>query len=168
MDSVESFEVQIATVYYIERTWLDNKQVQDVDVVYFSFGNMDEFRDAAAQIQKGMKFDGSLGLAEFCPGKEFQTQVYGGGVESVGRLLQLDSEIFVCIKRSGYPNQYLSEIRVNTPISGFVGSGQGASGNPASNTHMVKSWLHCSQAGFDIAQAFAIGKLGKSHSQKLV
>jgi len=51
MDSVESFEVQIATVYYIERTWLDNKQVQDVDVVYFSFGNIYEFLDTDMQIQ---------------------------------------------------------------------------------------------------------------------
>ena len=87
MDGIESLEVQIATVHYIKGTGFCDEQIQNIDIVYPSLGNMDEFWYTAAQIQKGMKFDGCLGFAELCPGKELQTQVYGGGVESVGRLL---------------------------------------------------------------------------------
>ena len=120
------------------RTWLYNKQVQDVDVVYFSFGNMDEFRDAAAQIQQGMKFDGSLVFPKPRPWKERETQVYGCGIEGIDCLLQLNPKVFVAIERSGDTNQYPGEVGVDTPISVFVGMGQGTSGDFASNTHVIK------------------------------
>ena len=165
---MEPFEVQIAAVHHIEGARFCDEQIQNIDIVYPSFGNMDEFRDAAAQIQKGMKFDCSLLFPKPCPGKELQTQVYGGGVESIGCLLQLDPKVVVEIEIASDTNQHLRKIRVNAPIPVFVGSGQGASGNPAPNTHMVKPWFHCPKTGFDIAQTFSIGKLRKGHTQKLV
>lgn len=61
MNDVESFEVQISSIHNIEGTWFDNEQVQDIDVVYSSFGNVDELRDIAAQVQQGMQLDCSLG-----------------------------------------------------------------------------------------------------------
>ena len=87
MNGVESFEIQIAAVHHIEGARFCNEQVQNLDIVNSSFGNMDEFRDTAPQIQQGMEFDCSFGFAKPCPGKERQTQVYGGGIEGVGGLL---------------------------------------------------------------------------------
>jgi len=137
MDGIEPLEVQIPAVHYIERTRFRNEQVQDVDIMCSSFGNVDKFRDTAAQIQKSMKLDGSLVVAEPRPGKELQTQVDGGRIECIGRLLQLNTKVVVEIKRSGYLNQYLGKISVNAPISGFVGIGQGAARYVAPDTHVV-------------------------------
>jgi len=121
----------------VKGTGFCDEQIQNIDIVYPSLGNMDEFRDAAAQIQKGMKFDCSLVLPEFCPGKQFQTQVYGGGIEGIGCLLQLDPKVVVEIERSGNTNQHLGEIGINAPISGFVGVGQGAARYVAPDTHVI-------------------------------
>lgn len=72
--------------------------------------NVDEFRDTASQIQQGMKFNCGFGFPEPCPGKEFQTKVYGGRIEGISRLFQLNTEIVVEIERPCYRNQYLGEV----------------------------------------------------------
>jgi hypothetical protein len=125
---------------------------------------MDEFRDTATQIQQGVKFDGGLGFAKPCPGEEFHTNVYGGRIEGIGRLLQLHPEIVVDIERAGYPYQHVGEVRADTPIPGFVGIGERTAGYVAPDTHMIEPWFHRPQARFDIAQTFPIGQLSKGHT----
>ena len=104
MNGIEPCEVQVTAVHYVKGTRFYQEQVQDVDVVYPAFGDMDEFRYTAVQIQKSVEFYGSLGFAELRPRKEFQAQLYGGGIENIGRFFQLHAEIVVDIKKSGYPN----------------------------------------------------------------
>ena len=41
-------------------------------------------------------------------------------------------------------------------------------GNPAPDAHMIEFRTLCTQAGFDVAQAFPIGQLTKGHTQVLV
>jgi len=105
MNGIESFEVQITTVHHIETARFCDEQVQNLDIVDSSFGNVDKFRDTAAQIQKGMEFDCSFGFAEPRPGKEFQTQVYSGGIEGVGGLLSnWNTKVVVEIEIAGDTN----------------------------------------------------------------
>ena len=49
----------------------------------FALGEMNKGGDIAAQVQQGMQFDRCLGLAEAGPGEHGQTQVDGGGIDTV-------------------------------------------------------------------------------------
>ena len=69
MDGIKPCEIQVTTVHHVKGACFYQEQVQDVDIVYPAFGDMDELRYAAAQIQKGMEFDSSFGFPE--PGRLF-------------------------------------------------------------------------------------------------
>jgi len=66
--------------------------VEGVDIVRFSVGNVDETRNVPAEIDQGVEFDGRFASAEARPREEGQTQVDGGGIESVDGLVQIDGE----------------------------------------------------------------------------
>ena len=134
----------------------------------FSVADMNEGGDVAAQIQQRMEFDGGLGLAEVGPGEHRKTQVYGGGVERVHGFVELDAEILVAVQTAGHVNQRLSEVGINAPVADLVGVGQGVSGDLGSNPDMIELALLGTQARLDVAQAFAIGELGKDHAQILI
>jgi len=78
-----------------------------------------------------------LVLRNLAQGKSSKHRSMVVAIEGVGCLLQLYSKIFVDVKIVGNPNQHLSKIGVNVPIPVFVGTGQGTSGNPAPDTHVV-------------------------------
>jgi len=63
-------------------------------------------------------------------------------------------------------DERLREVRMDSPIA--IGIGYGAACNSTAKAQVIKLRLHRSQAGFDVAQAFAIGQLSKGHRQKLV
>ena len=109
-----------------------------------------------------------LRLRKWGPGKQAQAQVDGGGVEGIDRLLQLQTEFLVGIQASGFPNELLSQVGVDTPVPCFVGLGQGAAGHPASKPQTIQQLAAGTQTGLDVAQAFPVGQLGKAHGQKLL
>ena len=55
-------------------------------------GHINTGRNAAAQVQQGMQFDGAFLAAELRPGKQRQAQIDGGGVEGIDGLVQLHAE----------------------------------------------------------------------------
>ena len=65
-------------------------------------------------------------------------------------------------------DQGLGEICVNAPVAHLVGVGECVAGNPAPDANMIKLRTLCTQAGFDVVQAFPIGQLTKGHTQVLV
>ena len=67
MEEEESREIQITSIHDIEGAGLRDQIVENIDVVDFSRGDFDERRDIAAQIQEGVKLDGSLVLSEMRP-----------------------------------------------------------------------------------------------------
>ncbi len=75
---------------------------------------------------------------------------------------------FVGVKLSSFVYQYLGEVGIYLPVSIFVCLCQSGTRNISANSAMIKFWLHCSQAGFDVAKTLSIGYLGKSHAQVLV
>ncbi len=85
---------------------------------------MDERRNVAAQIQKGVQLDGGLGAAEMCPWEDGQAQVDGRGIECVDGIVQIEAQVLVRIQRAGNPNQGLSEVCIDAPIALLVGFGQ--------------------------------------------
>jgi len=62
----------------------------------------------------------------------------------------------------------MSEVGVDTPIPFFVGIGQRASRNFASEPCVIKPRLHGPQAYFDIAKTLPISQLSEGHAKELI
>ncbi len=123
MDPVEAGEIDVTTIHDVDRRWLEAELIEDVDVVNSSRGNNDKGGNASTQIEKGMEFDGGLVFAKLGPGKERQTEIDGGGVQSVDRLVEFHSESVVGVEFSGDANEHLGKVGINLPRTCLVGVG---------------------------------------------
>ena len=165
MDGVEPGEVHVAAIHHIIGTRLWNQNIEDLDIMHFSFGNIDEFRDAASDVEQSVQFDGGLGPAKSSPWKQSKAQVDGSGVERVdGGFLKLGAEVLIGIERSGLSDEDLREVGIDTPVTLFIGVGQSAPGDVTADSHVVQLRSHCSQADFDITETIAIAQLSERHA----
>lgn len=167
-EEIEAIEVDVATVHDVEGTWFGDQDIQDVDIVILSFRNPYKRWDVAAQIEERMKFDGSFALPEPGPRKEGKTQVDGCGIEDIGDPIQLHTDIFLSLQPPGDTNQHMSKIRVDAPISPFVGIGQRAPGYPATNADVVEFGADGTKTRFDVADALSVCELRECHAKELV
>jgi len=136
--------------------------------VNFPMSNTDHTRNRASQIHLGMKFDGALVLPKRSPRKEGEAQVDCGGIQGVGSLVELQSEVLVRIQLPGDSDQHMSKVGVDAPIPFFVGIGQRASRNSAPDPCVIKLGLHGPQACFDVAKTLPIGQLSEGHAKELI
>ncbi len=114
---MEPSKVDIPTVHYVESAGLDNQRVQNRNVSHLTVRYPNERRDRTTQITKGVKSDGTLLFLILSPRKYGETQLDGGGIQSINRFIQLDPEFIVNVKRPSESNEYLGEISVNTPVA---------------------------------------------------
>ena len=168
MKSVEPSIVQIGAVQDVEGTRLQQEVVEDSDIVRFSFRHLDKSRDRAPQVEKGMDLDGALAFAELGPRKKREAQVDRGGIEGEDCFLELQADILVVVNSPGFGDEHLREIGIDPPIAGFVGVGQVASRDAATDAHVVKPILHGQKTSLDIAEAFPVGQLSESQAKELI
>jgi hypothetical protein len=168
MPSVKPVIVQISAVQDVEGTRLQREIVEDSDIVRFSIRHMDKRRYRSSQIEKCMEFDGPFAFAEFGPRKKRETQVDRGGIEGEDRFLELQADIGVVINSPGFGDEDLREIGIDPPIAGFVGVGQVASRDVATDAHVVKAIFHGLKTSFDIAEAFPVSQLGEGQAKELI
>src|ERR1035437_956989 len=166
--AIESSKIDVAAIHDIEGAGLQNQFIQDAHIGLFSLGNRDKRGDGAAQIQKRVQLDRSLGAAETRPGKQVQAKVNGGGIQDINRFLQFQSGRFILVENAGAPDELLSQIIVDAPVTLAIGVGQGAVGNFAVYPQVIELVLTRTQTGFHIAQTFPKGELTKSHAEKLI
>ena len=115
-----------------------------------------------------MHLDGSFGGAEACPRKDAQAQVDSRGIERIFGLFQLHGKAVVDIEISGDLNENDREILVDAPVARFVGIGQCALGDIASDAQVIKLGSVSTQTGFDVAQALAIRQLREGKAEELI
>jgi len=115
-----------------------------------------------------MELDGALAFAEPGPGEKRQAQVDRRGIEGVDRFLELQADIFVLVNSPGFGDEHSGEVGIDPPIAGFVGVGQVASGDAATDAHVVKTAFHGLKTRLDIAEAFPVGQLGEGQAKKLI
>src|SRR6476659_7511474 len=115
-----------------------------------------------------MHFDGSLGGAEMCPRKDAQAEVDGCGVECVDRLFEFDSKTVLCVELARHFDLTECEILINMPVARFVGVGECAPRDVASNSQMIEFGLVSAQTGFDVAKALAVRQLREGQAEKLI
>jgi hypothetical protein len=169
MQGKEAFEIHIAAVHDVEGAWFRQQDIEDVDVVQFAVGDMDEGRDVATQVQEGMELDGGLGRTKQRPWKDRQAQVDGGGIECIDGVVEFEPQILVGIERAGHADQGLGEIGVDAPVTPFVGPGQRVACHVRrTKAHVVQLALMGLEARLDIAKALSMSELGKRHDEILV
>jgi hypothetical protein len=78
---------------------LGNQLIENVDIMKLAVADLDETGDIAAQIEQRVHFDRGLGHSKRRSRKQRQAQVDGRGVQSVRRMVQIDTEGFVDIWR---------------------------------------------------------------------
>lgn len=168
MHAVETLEVEIPTIHYIESSCFGNKQIQDVDVVHLAVADMDESWDSTTQIQKSMQFHRSLRFAELGPREHCQTEIYSSGIQSIDGFRELDGQGLLSIKPSCDADESLSEFEIDSPISDFVGVGYCTATDLASNSQVIELGRLCTQTGFDVSQTLSVCQLSKGHAQKMI
>src|SRR5438552_2600292 len=60
VEDVEALEVHVGAIHDVEGTWLWRDDIEDVDVVQFSCGNLNESGDGATHVEQGVHLDRSL------------------------------------------------------------------------------------------------------------
>jgi len=168
MKGIQTSEVQIATIHDIEGAGFDNQLVEDSDIVELAVGDSDERGNGSFQVEQRVQLDSPLSLAESGPREEGEAQIDGGGVEGIGRFVQIGDEAVVGIEILGDANQRVCKVGEDAPIPMFVGIRQRASGDPATDSHVIELGGLCSQTDFDIPQTFPVSHLGKGHAEQLI
>ena len=113
----QASKVQIAPVHDVERTGLQNQDVQHIDLVHLAIADADECRNGASQVQQGMDLDGSLGFSKRGPVEQAQAQIEGGGVQRVDRVLELQPLVLVQVKLASAKDQNCGQVGSNAPIA---------------------------------------------------
>ena len=62
----------------------------------------------------------------------------------------------------------MGEVAEDAPVAMLVGIGQRGAGDTTTKAHVIELGLLSPQADFDIAQTFAVGKLGKGQTEELI
>src|ERR1035438_2170185 len=92
----------------------------------------------------------------------------GGGRPRVDRIFQIDTKRLPGIKTTGDSNERLGQVGIDAPVAHRIRIGQGIAGYAAADAHVIELARLCSQASFDVAQAFAVGKLRERHAEILI
>jgi len=150
---VQAREIEISAIHYIERARLEAELVQNVDLVHLAMCNDYNSWDIAAQIEQRVQFHRSFVLAKLSPWEKCQTQIDGGGIESVNSMGQFDAEVVVRVKHAGAGNQHLRKVGVDAPIAHRVRMRQSVARDLAANAEMIELGLLRAQASFDVANS---------------
>lgn len=164
---VQSGEVDVSTVHYIDAPGLGGDLIKDIDVMNAPIGDADEHWDRAAQVDHRMHLDGSLGRPEIGPRKQRQAQIDGCRIQGVNHLVDLQVAVVRAVEPTRFADENLSQIRENPPIPKLVGIGQIGARYPSTDAHRVKM-TRTSQARLDVAQPLPKGHLRKGHAQELI
>ncbi len=168
MQMIESSEIQVTAIHQVNGAGFPDQLIEDVDLVNLSAGHNDHGRNAAAQIQQRMQFDGGFVASELGPREQRQTQIDGGGIERVHGLIEFQAEGVVGVKTPGHADQHVREIGVDFPVPHLIRVGQRVARDGAANSAVIEFGRRGPQTGFDIAQALSKSQLGKGHREKLV
>lgn len=128
----------------------------------------DKRRNTPPQVQKGIQFHSALVGSKLGPREKRETQIDGGGVQSIGGLIQCDSERIVGVEATSLANEDLGKVGIDSPISDLVGMSQGIARHISSKAHVIEFPLSRTQTYLDVSETFPIGQLSKGHAEELV
>ena len=168
MKAIKPLEIHVASVHHVEGAGLEDEHVEHLGVVGLAVGEVDKRWDCAPKVQKGVDLHRRLGRAKQGPRKKAHAQVYGAGVQGVDGVLQIQPQVVFDIDLASPSDQDCSKIGPDSPISSFVGIGQGAFLDKGTKPHAIELARICPQACLDVSQRFSPGQLRKSHDSKVL
>jgi hypothetical protein len=168
MNTIEPSEIDVSAIHYIEGSGFEDYPIQSVDLVNLPLGDRHERGDRPVQIDHGMELDSGFALSEPSPREETHTQVYGGSVDSVDHLVDLQDVSIRSVQFASLANENLGELEIDSPVSMLVGVGEIGSSHQSADAHCVEQIGLGSKTRFDVAQAFPESKLGESHAKELI
>ena len=168
MDGIKTIEIQISTIDNVNGSWLEGQLIEDVDVVNLAVGDNDEGWNTSPEVQKGMQFHSGFVGSELGPWEKGETQIDSGGVQSIGGLIQFDSEGIVGVEATSLANEDLGKVGIDSPISDLVGMSQSIARDISSEAHVIEFPLSRTETCLDVSEAFPIGQLSKGHAEELV
>ena len=161
-------EVYVPTVHDVDRTWLHEQVVENVDVVDFAMGDEYDRGDAPFQVHQRVQFYGPFSLAKLRPGEQRKTEVDDRGIEGIDGMRQVHAKILSDVEGSGNANQDLCKVRIDSPVAHVIGVGQRVAADGAPEPHVVQLWAGRGQAVLNASKALPKGELGEGHREKLV
>ena len=164
----QASKVYVASVYDVERAWLQDQDVQNIDLVHLAIADVDKGRNRASEVQLDVQLDGCLGFAKRRPVEQTQTQIDGGGIQRVDRFLEIESQVLAQIKLASAPDHNWGQVGPDSPVARLVGIGQGGAVNAVSKSHGVQLARVGSKRHFDVARTLSPSQLSKSHDAKLL
>src|SRR5271163_4725448 len=163
MEPVQTGEIDITAIHNVDGAWFREQKVKRVDVMQLAIRDVDEARDAAAQIQERVHLHRGFGRAEMGPGEDRQAQVDGRRVERIDGAGEIQPEILFGIELPSLADQSLGQFGMNAPVAPFIGIGQRRATHRFAETHAIELRRLNRQTGLDVAQALPVGQLRESH-----
>lgn len=167
-DEVEAPVIDVTPVEQVKRSGFPIQLIEPTDVVDRPTGQINGGRNVATQIEQGVQLHRTFASSELRPRKNRQAQIDRRRVEDAYGLFQLHGERFVSMKGASLGDERAGEAGVDAPVALLVGTGQRVARNVAPKAHVIKLFLMRVQAGFDVAQTFAIRELRKSQTKELI
>jgi len=168
VEHMQALEVHVGAIHDIEGAGLRHDEIEHLDIVQFSLGNLNKRGDRAAQVKQGVQLDRSLSGAEARPREHRQAEVDGGGVQGVDRVVEIEAERLAGVHRTRDVDEHLSEVGIDPPVVGLVGIGQRGPRDLAAEAPVIELALNGAKARFDVAETLAEGQLSKSETKKLI
>ncbi len=164
----QASKVVVASLHHVERTRLQDQDVQHIDLVHLAIADVDKGRNRASEVQQGVQLDGCLGFVKRRPVEQTQAQIYGGGIQCVDRVLEIEPQVLVQIKLASARDQNCSQVGPDSTVARLVGIGQGGEVNAVAKSHGVQLARVGSKRHFDVAQTLSPSQLSKSRDAKLL
>jgi len=161
-------KVQVASVHNVERPWLQDQDVQHIDLVHLAVADVNEGGNRAPEVQQCVQLDGCLGFAKRRPLEQAQAQIDGGGVQCIDRILEIEPQVLVQIKFASTSDQNCGQVGPDSPVARLVGIGQGGAVNAVAKSHGVQLARVGSKSHFDVSKTLSPSQLCKSHDSKLL
>ncbi len=136
--------------------------------MHIASADAEKRRDVAAQIEQRMQLDGGLGGAKMRPGKQGRTEIGGGRVQGIERVVESEADGFLDVEWASDGDQQLREVSEDAPVVGFIGVGQRGARDLAAQAEVIELAARRAQASLDVAQALVVGQLREGQGQKLV
>ena len=115
-----------------------------------------------------MQFYSAFVGSELGPREKREAEIDGGGVQSIGGLIQFDTEGIVGVVATGLANEDLGVVGIDSPISELVGMSQSIARDVPSKAHVIEFPLSRRETCLDVSEAFPIRQLSEGHAEKLV
>ena len=88
--------------------------------------------------------------------------------ERIDGLIEINAKGLISIQSSGFMDEYLGEIGIDSPVAFLVCHGQRITRNLRAYTHVIEFVRHRAQTRFNVPQALPARKLSEYQTEELV